>query len=401
MVIMKLKYDIVVVGAGISGLSAIKEIRKDHANVSVLLVSNEDRLPYKRTKINKHIAVGFSTNQFSLFDDDWYKNENIDLCFDTVNAINRGNKTISLKKGGDVTYSKLLLANGALPFVPNISGISSDKLHFVHYAAQVNELLAEMPSINSFLIVGGGVEGIETAYELHKASKKVVIVDSNKNSLSKLFPSFISDQIFHDIKQSGITYISGQRVTQVAETSENLFELSLNNIVMEFNAIIVCAGTKPNVNLANESGLKVGKGILVNEYMQTSDINIFAAGDVAEHNNGLVTGLWHPAEHQGVNAGLNMVDLGHRYQPVPLRLKTSIFDNFYFSANYFERSDELTQVTPFKDDKICGELYIQNNKVVGLTMMNDKPNSKRYHEIVAKKRTLDIFKQEFPNLNLD
>lgn len=392
-------YDIVIVGAGIAGISAIKKIREFDKSVSILLVSNEERLPYKRTKINKHIAERFSKNQFSLFNEEWYQDHNIKRMYGQVQDVDTSNKTIKFFSNEIVSFNKLLLAIGAEPFIPDINGIESDALMPVRYAHGVELLQSRLDTMNCVLVIGGGVEGIETAFELKKLGKEVHIADSNKNALAKLFPENISSHIFNALKNNGVFYYSETRVNQ-AQKVDDKYVVNIHGNILFFDGVIVCAGTRPNLALAKQSKLKTNKGILVNKFMQTSHSDVFAAGDVAEHENGLVTGLWHPAEYQGFSAGLNMINLGQAYSPVPLRLKTSVFGEFYFSANYIEHEKPEIKTIAFENNKVWGELYMLDSIILGITMMNDKVKSKAYYSLVANKDSLNKFKQVFPTYKI-
>lgn len=395
----KLYYDIIIVGAGIAGVSAIKTIRKNNSEVSILLISNEDRLPYKRTKVNKHMAIGFSKNDFRLFKAEWYSEHNVDLVFGTANNLNTELKTLTLNNKHTYSFGKLLITTGAEPTIPEITGIHESDIMLVHYAKTVEDLRLRLNKMKKLLIIGGGVEGIETAYELHRLGKEVIIVDSKKNTLERLFPNYISDEIYNSIDLSKIQYFHETRIKHIDKKGEQ-YALRINENEYVVDGIIACAGTRPNTKLALQAGLVVHKGIRVNEYMQTSHPDIYAAGDVAEHNNGWVTGLWHPADYQGLNAGLNMSGLKYAYKPVPLRLKTSVFDGFYFTANYFEKQSRDVECHKFRNNSICGELFTRNEKIVGIVMMNDEERSKLYYKLLGKKADLDEFRNTFPDLKI-
>lgn len=392
-------YDIIIIGAGIAGISAIKKIRELDKKLSILLVSDEDRLPYKRTKVNKHIEAGFSKNSFQLFNKDWYVTNKVSLIYGKATHLDSDNKILSIDSKMQAKFKKLLFANGAQPFIPVIEGVNLQDIMLVHYANTVERLQSKLVNMQKLIVIGGGVEGIETAYELHKLGKSVVIVDSNKDALGRLFPDKISKTIYNDIAAAGVHYIHEIRLNRMAKLNSG-YAFELNGEKHSVDGIIACAGTRPNVELAQRSGLKVHRGIQVNAFMQTSNPDIFAAGDVAEHDGGIVTGLWHPAEYQGLCAGENMVKLGHVYQPVPQRLKTSVFGAFYFTANYMNKQLPDTNTIVFSKDNIWGELYLNNNCITGLVMMNDKENSKVYHNLVAKNLTLKQFKDTFPSFNL-
>lgn len=392
----KTSYKYIIVGAGIAGLSAISKIREKDKQGSILLLSNEDRWPYKRTKINKSIAKGFDANEFQLQPDDWYKEMNIDLIYAEVKSLDTQKQKIVLVKGEVLAYEKLMLAQGALPNYPHIQGIDPSDMMDVHFAKNVEFLMAHFKDKNEVLIIGGSVEGLETANQLVKLGKKVVVVERTLDPLSKLFPEEIARKIYKNIKEAGVVYLQGFALRNLAKTSQGTFKMDTSEYKGTFDAIVVCAGTKPNTTLAESAGLAVDRGILVNEMMQTSDANIFAAGDVAQQVDGSVTGLWHPAEHQGYCAGENMVSIGTPYHPVPQRLKTTLFGSFYFSANYNLSHSYDLDVATEEQNGIFREFYLLDGKILGMIMVNDKERSKIYQQAVAEQWTVDKLKEVLP-----
>ncbi len=389
-------YTYVVVGAGIAGISAIKKIRELDAVNPILLISDEDRMPYKRTKINKSIATGFEKEAFQLYEPEWYRQNNVELCFAKVHDVFAREHKLLVNGNTLVTYQKLLLATGSIPIYPAIKGIIASERVDVHFARNVAALIQDAATVSRFLIIGGSVEGLETANQLAKMGKTVTVVERYMNPLARFFPEYIIRQIFDALKKAGVTYLPRTTIDELIKTRKNTFQLINNQTTMEFDRIIVCAGTRPNTELAQKACLAMEKGVLVNEFMQTSNPDVFAAGDVAQHSNGEVTGLWHPAEYQGFCAGKNMVELGTNYQPVPSRLKTSLFGGFYFSANYNLSKTQDCDIFHEEKNNIVREFYLKNGCVAGLIMANDKERDKLYQKAIADKWTLEEVKKQIP-----
>ncbi|MFA6403391.1 MAG: NAD(P)/FAD-dependent oxidoreductase [Salinivirgaceae bacterium] len=382
-------YTYIIVGAGIAGISAIKKIRELDLVNPILLISDEDRMPYKRTKINKSIATGFEKEAFQLYEPEWYLQNNVELCFAKVYNVFLHEHKLLVNGNTLVTYQKLLLATGSIPIYPAIKGIVASDNVDVHFARNVAALIQVTALLSRFLIIGGSVEGLETANQLSKMGKTVTVVERSMNPLSRFFPEYITSQIYDALKKAGVTYLPGTTIAELVKTPKNTFQLINNQKTLEFDRIIVCAGTRPNTELAQKACLDMGKGVLVNEFMQTSNPDVFAAGDVAQHPNGEVTGLWHSSEFQGFCAGTNMVELGTNYQPVPTRLKTNLFGGFYFSANFNLSQAEGINVVKEEKGTLIREFYIKDGLVVGLVMANDKERDKLYQKAVAEKWTME------------
>lgn len=386
-------YSYIIVGAGIAGISAAKKIRELAPQASLLLISNEDRLPYKRTSINKNIAKGFGKEAFQLFDEAWYQSMNFELTFSEVVAINRELKKLTLKNGTEVGYQKLLLAQGALPVVPEFLNQDSLPWHAVHFAWQVEHLMNEASTKNNFLIIGGSIEGLETANQFIKLGKKVTILEQQQNPLLKFFPEKITHELFANLRDAGVTYFGNSTISHVQRISNGHFEVTFSGQTQTFDGLILCSGSKPNSSLAEKAGIKTEKGIVVNEYLQASDPSVFAAGDAAQHLSGIVTGLWHAAEHQGTIAGENMVNLGNIFKPRIHRLKTNVFGGFYFSANYAASKEPgITLKTEQKGNRYR-EFYLLDNRIQGLVMVNEDANDKLYQKAVSENWTYTELEQ--------
>ncbi len=334
----KTNYTYIIIGAGIAGVSAIQGIRSRDSQGSILLVSNEDRAPYKRTQINKNMEQGFSRDAFALFSAEWYAEQKVDLHFGAVEKLDCSRKEIYLE-GVSIGYTKLLLAMGAEPRYPVLPGIKAEDLPNVHFAQGVDQLLAAQKGKQHYLILGGGVEGVETADQLVKMGKQVTILQRGSTPFKKLFPEEISARILQSIKAAGVSYRVGEIIQQVIPNAEG-YCVQLEKESLQVHEIIVCTGSRPAISLLASTPVQTIKGVLVDAYLQTSVPGIYAAGDVAEHIGGWVTGLWHPAEYQGLAAGKNMAGAAALYQPVPYRLKTDVFGVLYFSVNYYRVAEE-------------------------------------------------------------
>lgn len=389
------KYKYIIIGAGISGLTAIKGIREIDASGSILLLSGEKRLPYKRTKINKHIAVGFNANDFALKTADWYEEQGVEIIYNEALLITPELNQIKSKQS-IFFYDKLLLSMGAQSNIPNIGGIENIPYHFVHYAHEVEQLIKKAQNKKHYLIIGGGIEGLETADQLLSMNKKVTIVQRSSNPLKSLFPNSITNKIYQAIKHSEINYIEDEEVQSIQSLSSTKYNATTNNQEIICDEVILCAGSQPNLIGVRNTSIETRKGILVNEYLQTNHTNVYAAGDVAEHANGQVTGLWHPAEYQGLTAGRNMAGKKEKYIAVPYRLKSEFLDGFLFSANYHQVVDKPIQPHIESKDKVYREFYIIENKLVAVVMMNDKKRAKSYQKAISENWSIDKLQQEIP-----
>ncbi len=385
--------DFVIIGGSIAGFSAIKAIREEKNSSSVLWISNEDRLPYKRTKINKHISTNFEKDQFALTDNDWLIDNHIELLYDEIEHIDTNKKELTFEHRGSLKYKKLIICTGNQPNNLKINNVPDEMIFNVHKARQVENVIRISNKAYKFIVFGAGVEGIETAEQLSLLKKHVVIMDKGDRINSRFLTTKYSDLMKDNIKSKGIPVILNATKTIFTELDNKKY-IQIHNNLYEFDAIISCIGSKPNITLAKNSSIDCNRGILVNEFLETSSPDIYAAGDVAEHKGNITTQLWHAAEKQGYIAGKNAYGQRISFKNDPFRMKTKIFNEFYFSV---PPSPSLTYdiVTESKGN-IVRDMYFNNGKIEALLMKDDEPRAKIYQQALMEHWTLEEIKSNIP-----
>ncbi|MCU4154603.1 FAD-dependent oxidoreductase [Carboxylicivirga sp. A043] len=388
-------YPIIAIGASIASISFIRTLREQGDTRTILLVHGEDRLPYKRTKINKNMVRGFDKDEFKIADEQWYEDNNVTLLFDRVIDVNSAEKIISTKSGKVFSYGKLLIATGAMSVVPKLSGIKTKEIFGVQNAYDVDQVLEACADKERFLIIGGGVEGVETADQLTRKGKQVILASRMKQPLQKLFPEALLNVLVEKMLAKDVKLFSGVSVNAVQKCGD-VYKANIQGQELEFDAIIACTGAIPNVELAIKADLKVERGIVVNEYLQTSDNDILAAGDVAQHARGVVTGLWHAAEHQGKLAALNVLGTPEKHTLPPYRLKSEVFGLFMFSGAYELVIPGHHEVIEEKQGDIHRFMYYADGKLLSSVFLNDKERAKIYQQALFEQWDKNKVNKELP-----
>jgi len=392
----KTNYPLIIIGASITAISVIRTMRQNGDVRPILLIHGEDRLPYKRTKINKHMVRGFEKEAFKMADEKWYADNDVTLLYDWVEGIDRMNKQVYTKLGHELSYQKLVLATGAVAVVPHISGIDNSDVHKVQNALDVDRLLGACKENERFLIIGGGVEGIETADQLIRKGKQVILANRMKYPLLKLFPEAIVNHLEKEMTKKGVILLGGVSVSTVQKQADGSYTLTLKGKTYAFDAIVACTGAMPNVDLARKANLKVERGVVVDAFMQTNDPDILAAGDVAQHAQGVVTGLWHAAEHQGELVALNVLGNKEAHTLPPYRLKTEVFGLYLFSGAY-------ENIVPGQDEAVEEQvgaihriLYYSNAKLKSAVFLGDGERAKTYQKALFEGWTKEQVQTKLP-----
>ncbi len=376
-------FDYIIIGAGITGISAAETIANQSRDASILLVNNEPRLPYKRTRINKSIHSGFHTDDFALKSRVWFAENNINLLNENVETIHPANKTV-FTQHQTFTYGKLLLATGSRP--RSTGHEAWDRMVLpVRTATEVETIIESMQKANHYLIIGGGAEGIETAEQLIRAGKQVTLTDRNPNLMHRYLTEALSHRVKETLIKNGISVINPAEIKSIHHTQA--YTIELNDQTINADAIISCIGHQPNVELAIEAGIKTNRGILVDNTLNTSIADIFAAGDVAEHQDGRITGLWHAAEYQGKIAAMNMAGIHTICENRPYRFKTEIFGDFYFSGGTLKHPGST--ITKMSNCDKAREVATINHQIVGIVSLNEALLAPLFQQAMMEQWTPD------------
>ncbi len=371
---MSRTYDVVVAGAGAAGLAAATSARQTDPSASILLVNGEDRFPYKRTKVSKAIADGFSADEFAVHPEEWYRDRQIErLDGVSITAIDTDTRTISFADGAeDVTYGRLVLALGGDPLFPRIVRPHEQGSFFVLRTARDGEVLRERAHrAKSVLIAGMGVLAVELAYQLRKMGKNVTLAGATPQLMPRQLNAR-AGEILEDVLAANKVKMLFQEEILSFERNKKNWTVEMLKHAAHYDMVVFCIGVSPRTGEARAAGLTVERGIVVDSALRTSDPHVYAAGDCAQHPDGTVTYLWHSAEDQGRVAGVNAAGGDASFDELPHRLKSRVFDQYVFSIRKPREPWEF-EVDEFENERQFYALYWDSDGTLhGAVMMNDE-----------------------------
>jgi nitrite reductase (NADH) large subunit len=282
---------IVIVGGGIAALSAAESARPSASDAAITLVHNEPDPPYNRLNLTRLLAGEVSEDQLPLRDTSWYTQHRIDLVAGDVAGIDRQARAVELRDGTVLGYDRLILANGAHPFVPPIPGAERDEVLSLRTKAHAAQMLARVRSGTRCICIGGGLLGLETAGALARRGAEVTVLEGFEWLLPRQLSERGGQLLRTHIEALGVTVRCGVNVGEILG-DEKVRGVSLKD-GPQFPAdlVVLATGVRPNSHLARQCGLVVQRGVVVDDRMCTSAPEIYAAGDVCEHR-GVVYGLW-------------------------------------------------------------------------------------------------------------
>jgi NAD(P)H-nitrite reductase len=367
-------FDYVVVGGGRAGISAVEGIRELDSSCSILLLGAESHLPYDRPPLSKQLWTGKNeVSDLFVHDRAYFERAGVELAIgERVSEIHPGEKTILTDRGRSEHYGKLLLATGGTPRRLQIPGAEAEGVYYFRTLDDYLELSRD-PEGQSILVVGGGFIGAEIAAALSMHGAHVTMLFPGRLMLERVFPEVLARSIQEQYEQRGIRILSEDAPVSFASRGGWLAVETRRGVHLACDSIVVGAGIEPEIELARSAGLAIENGIKLNELLQSSDPDIFAAGDNANFpypalGKRMRVEHWDNAVAQGKAAGRNMAGAGEQYEYMPYFF-SDLFDFGYEAVG--DVSSSLETYADWQDENETGVIYyLDDGRVRGVMLCN-------------------------------
>ena len=360
-------YRYLIIGGGLTGDAAVRGIRELDADGSIAMFSMESDPPYVRPNLSKGLWKGKPVEKI------WRHTEDLglDMYLDKkIDRLDPGQKMIRDDGGEQYTYEKILLATGGTPSRLPFGG--DDIIYFRNFQ-DYKHLRALSEQGENFLVIGGGFIGSEIAAALTMVGSQVVMVFPEDGICESLFPGDLSRFLNDYYIEQGVELVPGDRVENLQRSGDRLVVRTGKGLEFEVGAVVAGIGIRPNVELASQAGLRIDNGIVVDEQLQTTAGDIFAAGDVAnfyhsalekrervEHEDNAI--------HMGKLAGRNMAGADETYSHVPM-FYSDLFELGYEAVG--ELNSKLDAVSDWKEEFEKGVIYyLDHGRVRGVLLWN-------------------------------
>ncbi len=304
----------VIVGNGVASIGAIEGIRRQDTDGEITVISEEAVSTYGRPLISYYLANKVSADKLPLRSESFYEDNKVQQMLSTrVASIAPNNHALTTEAGETVSYDKLLLATGGGPYSPPIGGLNGPDIYTFTTQADAEALMQTASTATKAVIVGAGLIALKAAEALHMRGLDVTLVVRSR-IMRVYFDEAAGNLLVNHLEKKGIKFAQGATPQAVLRNKDGrVTGLDTDKGELEADFIVMAAGVRPRKELAEAAGLTTGLGVVVNDHMQTSDPDIFSAGDVTEAAE-MLTGepvvmpIWPNAYNQGVNAGLNMAE---------------------------------------------------------------------------------------------
>jgi rubredoxin-NAD+ reductase len=281
---------IIIIGAGMAAYSLAREFRKLDQATPLMLVTGDSGAAYAKPMLSNAFALGKQASQLVSSDAatmaDTLRAEV--LTHTRVSAIDREHRRIETDKGS-FAYDKLVLALGADPIRLPLGGDGAGQVLSVNHLEDYRELRERLAQLNRpghVAIIGAGLIGCEFADDLSAAGHQITLIDPNQRPLAALAAPALSEALARSWSARPITLKLGTSATSVARAGDALHIMLADDTLVAADLVLSAVGLRPSIALAQQAGLATGRGIVVDEYGQTSAPGIYALGDCAEYTSG-------------------------------------------------------------------------------------------------------------------
>jgi NAD(P)H-nitrite reductase large subunit len=380
-----LKY--VIRGNSSAGIGCVEGIRSVDPDGSVALISDENSHTYSRPLIS-YLLEGKTSEKRMLYRSESFYAENSVEAYLGRSAvdIDTKNKAVGLDGGERLNYDKLLVATGSSAFVPPIDGLDTVKNRFTFVTLDdARKLVKTVKEGFRVLILGGGLIGLKCAEGLHAMGCGVTIVDMAKNVLPSILTGEAALIVEKHVSQKNVTLILSNTVTRF---DKNVAYLSGGG-VLEFDALVVAVGVRPNVSLVRDAGGNTGRGVIINERCETSLPDVYAAGDCTESfdissGQTKIMALLPNAYMQGECAGINMAGGEKRFDNAIPMNSMGIFGLHMMTAGTYEG-----EIYAYNAANNYKRLYYKDNTLKGYIIIGDVARAGIYTSLIREKTPLD------------
>ncbi len=314
----------VIVGNGCAAMECIKAMREQHYHEEIHLFSNAQWPAYNPMLTTYYAAGKIDFDTFFPYGSDmsFYMRHRVQLHMGSpVTKVDAVARTVENAAGTEIHYDQCLIASGARPFVPPVKGLPNKKVLTMRTIEDAQRLKKALQDnhIRKGLVIGASVVGVKVAEVLYEAGVSVCLADQADSILPMAAHPGCAEVIKERLMEKGFRFRLGDFIEKAEETSAG-FQVCFkgSDRAEQADLIILCTGTRANIEFLNKGQVELDQGVIVDQYMQSNRPGLFAAGDVAQGNNLLtggkqIIGLWANARVQGRTAGLNMAGVKTEY----------------------------------------------------------------------------------------
>ncbi|MBL1224865.1 nitrite reductase large subunit NirB [Enterococcus sp. BWR-S5] len=385
---------LVLIGNGMAGVRTIEEILERDPDRYEITIFGEEKYPnYNRIMLSNVLQKKMEVAEIITNPLAWYEENGIRLInHDPAIKIDKENQVVHSASGAEIAYDKCIIATGSRAFILPVEGSSLPGVVGFRTIDDTEAMLAAAKSYSKAVVIGGGLLGLEAAKGLVDQGMDVTVIHLEKWLMETQLDEKAGEMLKTDLEKQGLKFLMEKRTEKILGTDHVTGITFSDGSSIETNLVVMSVGIRPEATLAKEAGLDVNRGILVNDFMHTSNEHIYAVGECIEHN-GQVYGLVAPLFEQGKVLADVLTDketAPYQGSTTFTSLKVSGCD--LYSAGEIKDCEGVTSIEAFDGLNFTyKKVFVRENKIVGVVLYGDTSEGNRYYNILKKSEEIDSY----------
>jgi nitrite reductase (NADH) large subunit len=393
-----------IAGGWAAGTAAAQHLRELDPSSEITVVDAESVAYYPRPDLIDYLAGRKSRDQLIVHATSWYGENRITLTSGRrIMHIQAVEHEATLDDGTVLSYDRLLLANGASAFVPSLPGADQAGVFTLRTLDDADALLARIVPGATILVVGGGLLGLEAARAFAERGMRATVVEFASRLLPNQLDERSAEMLVQHLESVGVTALLGAESQQILSGEHGAAGVLLKDgRLAQGEFVLFSTGVRPNVTVAREAGIAIGRGVQVDDSMQTSAPDVYAAGDVVEHR-GRVYGIVPPCLEQAKVAAQNMVSPGtatYEGSIMSSSLKTCGIDVLSM-GNVNPTQEQHVKVIQAQGQQTYRKVVLDNSIIVGVILYGTTNGARQLQQAMRSHADLAAFQDQLADLDWD
>jgi len=382
------KKKLVMIGNGMAGVRTIEELLKiDPTKYSITIFGEEPHPNYNRIQLSTVLQGDTTVNDIIINDWNWYEQNDIQLYTgEPISKIDTEKKVVISNVGRCVEYDELIIATGSRSFILPILGADLEGVTGFRDIKDTTTMIETAKNYKKAVVIGGGLLGLEAARGLLNLGMEVDVVHLMPHLMERQLDPIASKMLQQELEQQGMNFLMEKETVKILGNDRVRGLRFKDGTEVEADLVVMAIGIKPNVELAKECGLYVNRGIVVNDFMETSVNHVYAVGECAEHREicyGLVAPLYEQAK---VLAGLLAGKLPQPYEGTVVGTQLKVAGVDLYSAGEILDDPSTKAIKVHNEfDGVYKKVLIRDNQIVGIVLYGDTKDSTRLFRMLSNK----------------
>ena len=385
---------VVIIGNGISGIIFSKTLRELDKKVEIDVFAKEKYHYYPRPNLIEFLAGRIPYERIFAFSEDWYREKNINIQLNkTIKKILPDLQEIELQNGKRENYDRLLFASGSHSFIPPFKGVDKRGVFSLRTIDDAFKILEYLESHRKVIVIGGGVLGLEIARALKSRGAEVEVVEFFDYLLGRQLDFQGASVLKNQIENMGIKVHLGMATEEVFGNNEVKSLRFKGGKELEADMTVIAAGVRPNINIAKEAGLETERGLVVNDYLQTSEAAIYGAGDVVQHK-GRMYGIIPACFEQARTAAYNILGQKKNYEGTIPSNTLKVFGLSVTSIGLVNPEEGKCEEfrKEIRQEGIYKKIVVQEGTIIGAIWMGTKKGIDHINRAISQRKNIERWK---------